>query len=104
MVDRAGKVSEDRSAFTVVIAQASLIRAVTINPTTPLGPGDVLTVTMVGEPGGQAAFTIAGVVTDAPMAESPGQPGVYMGSYRIRSGDNPQNARVAGGLGGRGAA
>ena len=94
MVDRAGNVSEDRFAFTVVIAQASLIRAVTINPTTPLGPGDVLTVTMVGEPGGQAAFTIAGVVTDAPMAESPGQPGVYMGSYRIRSGDSAQNARV----------
>ncbi len=95
MVDRAGNVSEDRFAFTVVIAQASLIRAVTIDPTIPLGPGDVLTVTMVGEPGGQAAFTIAGVVTDVPMAESPGgQPGVYMGSYRIRSGDSARNARV----------
>src|SRR3990170_687523 len=34
MVDRAGNVSEDRFAFTVVIAQAALIRAVTINPTT----------------------------------------------------------------------
>ncbi len=102
LVDRAGNAAEDRFGFTVIVAQTALIRGVTINPTTPLRPGDVLTVTMVGEPGGQAAFTITGLVTDVPMAESSSQSGVYIGLYRIRSGDVAQNARVTVRLAARG--
>lgn len=92
--DRAGNETDDAWTFTIGQVQGALIRSVTVNPTTPLQAGQVLTITMTGEPGGQASFTIEGVAENIPMAEAGNQPGTYFGSYTVRSGDRAQNARI----------
>lgn len=92
--DRAGNATEDSYAFTIGSVEGSLIRSVTVNPTTPLQAGQVLTITMVGEPGGQASFSIEGVADNIPMAEATNQPGVYFGSFTVRPQDNVQNSRI----------
>ncbi len=92
--DRAGNEAADSFRFTIGVPQGSLIRAVTLNPTTPLQPGQTLTVTALGESGAQAFFSIEGVVDSVPMVEVAGQPGVYVGQYLVRAQDNVQNARV----------
>lgn len=94
LVDRVGNSRDDRYTFRIALAQGALIRSVTVNPTTPLRAGDVLTVTMTGEPGGQAFFTIEGIAERLPMAEATNQPGVYFGSYTVRQGNLAQNARI----------
>ncbi len=43
--------------------------------------GDVLTVTMKGEAGGYASFSIEGVAADVPMTEV--EPGTYRGTYTV---------------------
>ncbi|WP_025322891.1 Ig-like domain-containing protein [Deferrisoma camini] len=43
--------------------------------------GDVLTVTMKGEAGGYASFSIEGVAADVPMTEV--EPGTYRGAYTV---------------------
>jgi hypothetical protein len=92
LADRAGNVTRDRYQFAVAAPEASLIRSVTVNPTT-LQVGDVLTVTAVGQPGGQAFFRIEQVSQDVPMHES--QPGVYVGTLAMPARDRVyENARV----------
>ncbi len=61
-----------------------LIKSVTINPTTVLNVGDVLTVVMTGAPGGEATFAIQGLQASAPMRESK-TPGLYLGTYAAQS-------------------
>jgi len=68
--------------FTIV-PSTDVIKSVTINPTTVLKAGDVLTVVMTGAPGGEAAFAIAGLQESVPMRESR-TPGLYLGSYTPR--------------------
>lgn len=94
LADRAGNVTDDQFEFRIMIAQASPIRSVTINPARPLRAGDVLTVTMTGDAGAQAAFRIEGISDWIPMAEVQNQPGTYVGAYTVRPGDNAQNARI----------
>lgn len=96
LADKAGNVTDEEYAFTTAVPQASLIRSVTVSPTTPLRPRDVLTVRMLGEPGGQASFTIEGVEENIPMTEAADQRGVYVGSYTIRRREQgaAQNARI----------
>ncbi len=96
LVDRAGNRLDDDWPFTIAPAQGSLINSVTVNPTTSLTAGEVLTVTATGQPGAQATFSIEGVANaqNLAMAEAGNQPGVYFGSYTVRPGDNVQNARV----------
>jgi hypothetical protein len=62
---------------------ADLIKSVTINPTTVLNAGDLLTVVMTGAPGGEATFAIQGLQASAPMRESQ-TPGLYLGTYAAR--------------------
>jgi hypothetical protein len=96
LADRAGNVTQEEYVFATAVPQTSLIRSVTVRPVTPLRPRDVLTVTMRGEPGGQASFTIEGVEENIPMTESATQRGVYVGSYTIRPRERvaAQNARI----------
>jgi hypothetical protein len=89
--DRAGNQTADTFAFTIGVVQGSLIRAVTVNPPTTVQPGQVFTVMAVGEPGGQATFSVEGVVSNVPMAET--QPGVYVGQFTAGT-QTAQNARV----------
>lgn len=82
--DKAG--NEVRGAWTFTIASVSdVVRTLTHNANRALEPGDTMQVTLVGEPGGTATFSIGRSVVDRPMREvSPGQ---YVGEYVIRKGD-----------------
>ncbi len=92
--DRAGNQTNDEWAFTIGAVQGSLIRAVSVNPTTPLQAGQTLTVTALGESGSQASFTIEGVQQNIPMAEVSGQPGVFVGQFVVQPQHSIQNARI----------
>jgi hypothetical protein len=94
LVDRAGNVTDDQFTFRVVLQQATLIRSVTAQPTTPLRAGDVLTLVVTGESGGQATFRVEGVTDWRPLVETANQPGTYVGTYAIRPGDDAQGARI----------
>jgi hypothetical protein len=89
--DHAGNQTTDTYAFSIGVVQGALVRAVTVNPTTNLRSGQVITVTAQGEPGGQATFSIEGVVSNVAMTEA--QPGVYVGQFTVGT-QNIQNARV----------
>lgn len=93
--DRAGNVTDERYSFTIGDSSALGIRSVTLNPTAPLraGDGEVLTVTMAGEPAGSATFWIEGVTQPIAMAELRDRPGTYVGSYTAGS-SSVANARV----------
>lgn len=94
LADRAGNTTDDQFEFRIAIVQTSLIRSVTVNPARPLRAGDVLTVTMTGDPSAQAAFRIEGIGDWIPMGEAQNQPGTYAASYTVRPGDTAQNARI----------
>lgn len=82
--DRAG--NTERTSWTFTIAPSDeLIKSVTINPTTALRSGDVLTMVMTGVPGGEASFTIEGLPGPVPMRESR-TPGLYFGTYEAQRG------------------
>lgn len=59
-----------------------------------LRPGDQLTVTMTGEPGSQARFSILGAINDVTMREV--SSGRYEGSLRITEGMNVNNGTLVG--------
>lgn len=96
LADKAGNVTNEEYTFTTSVSRTSLIHSVTVSPTTPLRARDVLTVRMLGEPGGQASFTIEGVEDDIPMAEAANQRGLYVGSHTIQRREQgaAQNARI----------
>ncbi len=56
--------------------------------------GDIITVTLRGEPSGIAYFDIAGVAVDVPMPEDPSAPGTYIGYYTAVAGKNVRDAIV----------
>jgi hypothetical protein len=62
----------------------------------PVRDGEKLVATLTGTPGGQATFSIPGVVDAVPMNEV--SPGVYRGSYTVLPGLSVQNASVLGRL------
>jgi hypothetical protein len=93
LADQAGNTTRDRYSFVIGTLQGALIRSVTINPAL-VRPGEQLSVTVVGDPGGQAAFRVDGITGNIPMTEVAGQPGVYVGSYIVSSQNSVQNARV----------
>lgn len=66
-----------------VVAPTGLITSVTINPASALTRDDVLTVVMVGAPGGRASFAVEGVRGEVAMRES-GTKGTYFGTLRVR--------------------
>ncbi len=68
---------------------APAVTSMTQDATRPLRAGDVLTAILTGTPGGQASFTIPGVVENVPMRE--GAAGVYTGAFTV-----PKNVSVAG--------
>jgi hypothetical protein len=67
-----------------------------VSPREPLRAGETLTVTLVGTPGGRATFSIGDTIRDVPMTER--QPGVYVGTFTVRPGDDVTNAPVFGRL------
>ncbi len=59
-----------------------------------LHPGDVVTITLVGTPGGKASFDITGIVNGIPMSEI--TTGKYEGNYTIKSSDKGKDLVVIG--------
>jgi hypothetical protein len=57
--------------------------AVTHDATGVLYPGDVLTVTLTGPPGGEATFDVGDWEQDIPMVEEPGNPGRYRSAVEV---------------------
>jgi len=68
------------------------ISSITHRATTPLGIGAKLIVTMQGQAGGFATFTIAGMATTTMT----GVNGTYTGTYTIQQGDNIINGTITG--------
>lgn len=59
-----------------------------------LSAGDTFFVTAWGPTGGTATFSIPGLRSDLPMAESGKRPGLYIGSYTVQPGDSVTNGSV----------
>jgi hypothetical protein len=73
-----------RSEWTFQVAPPrELISSITINPASALTRDEVLTVVMLGAPGGKAVFAIDGIPGVVPMRESQTL-GVYFGSLPVR--------------------
>ncbi|MHC9544847.1 MAG: copper amine oxidase N-terminal domain-containing protein [Vulcanimicrobiota bacterium] len=73
------------------------ISSVSHNASGPLQPGNVLTVTIIGDAGGTATFDIAGIAVNLPMTET--SQGMYSGNYRIpETAGNIRNASIFGRL------
>lgn len=76
-------VQQTEWTFTIV-PSSDLIKSVTITPTTVLKTGDVLTVVMTGDPGGEATLAIEGLQEPVAIRESR-TPGLYLGTYTARA-------------------
>jgi parallel beta-helix repeat protein len=59
-----------------------------------LQPGDYFKVAMVGDAGQEASCSIPPLITNLPLREK--QPGIYIGSYRIKTKDRLPNGRLVG--------
>lgn len=90
--DRAGNETASNWSFSIGVATGSLIQAVTVNPPTPLVPGQVVTVTAIGQAGGRATFSVEGLAGEVAMTET--QPGLYVGQFTVRPEHVVANARV----------
>jgi hypothetical protein len=94
LVDRAGNQTNSSWSFRIATQSGSLIQSVSVSPTTALRAGDRLTITVVGESGARATFSIEGIAQNIEMSEATGQPGVYVGSYTVRPADNAAEAKI----------
>jgi len=94
VADRAGNEQSARSTFTVLPGREGLV-SLSHSAEQPLEPGETLTVTLKGEPGGRAVFDIAGTGVGAQgIAMTETSPGTYVGRYVVRPGDRAFNAPV----------
>jgi hypothetical protein len=53
-----------------------------------LAAGKTFTVTMEGDPGNKAYFSVGDGIWKVPMQEEPGTPGLYKGAYTVKPGDS----------------
>ncbi len=65
---------------------------ISFNSAGPLKAGDVLVINFKAQPGGQAQFTIPGIIGDVSMAEI--DAGTYRGEYKVRIGDSMIRQRI----------
>ena len=65
-----------------------IISSVEVSSASPHIKGDILELTMTGEPGGTGFFDIGTMKRGVLMIEDDTQPGTYSGSYIIETGDN----------------
>lgn len=85
VADAAGNTARQTWSFNVTDAK-SVITSLDVSGSSELDPGDVITVTMKGEPGGTASFAIGKKIASVAMAESPA--GTYVGRYTIKKTDD----------------
>ncbi len=86
-MDRAGNPVTKTWTFQVM-SNRDAIKDFTFDggPGQDMRPGSEVTFTLVGDPGGQATFSVGDRVMDRPMRET--SPGKYVGTYTIRRNDN----------------
>ncbi|MGQ9609334.1 MAG: choice-of-anchor D domain-containing protein [bacterium] len=89
LTDLIGNSSIDTSQKVTIDTKAPEITSVNVTGS-PGKAGETIKVTMIGEPGGKAKFSIANVISDQPMTEMTS--GNYSGSYVITEGINVTNA------------
>jgi hypothetical protein len=71
------------------------IQSVNISGVPARKAGDVITVNLLGEAGGVATFSIAGIMQNIQMLEDTESPGAYSGSYIAPEGLNVKEAKLA---------
>ena len=71
------------------------IQSVNVSGVPARKAGDVITVNMLGEAGGVATFSIAGIMQNIQMLENTESPGTYTGSYIAPEGLNVKEAKLA---------
>lgn len=82
-------------ALAVPAAPRAVVESVEMSPRDGFGAGDVLRFRVEGTPGAEVRAEVPGVVRELPLREV--RPGVYVGRYTIRRGDDPDafdDARV----------
>lgn len=89
--DHAGNVTDVEWSFGVAKA-APKIRSLTHDSVVKPRPGDVINVRLEGDPGGRAVFYIGVDRRDLPMTEK--EPGIYLGSYTVRQGEDLGGMKV----------
>jgi len=82
LTDSVGNVGVDTSQRVSIDTTSPEIASVSISGA-PVKPGETIGVTMVGEPGGKAQFSIANMVENIPMEEDMENPGIYKGTYTV---------------------
>ncbi|MCL5773138.1 MAG: copper amine oxidase N-terminal domain-containing protein [Firmicutes bacterium] len=82
--------------WSFIVQTGATIQSVTHNATRPLVAGDVITVTMIGDSGGNATFDIGTYRVNIPMAEA--SAGRYVGNYTVQPADSFANAYIIGRL------
>ncbi len=91
LTDAIGNSSTDTTQRVTIDTKPPVITSVDISGS-PGKAGGIIKVSMKGEPGGTAKFSIAGVISDQPMTEMTS--GNYSGNYVIVEGINVTNAVV----------
>jgi hypothetical protein len=89
--DRAGNVTRRTWGFTVA-SRGDVIQSFTHTGDRNVEPGQVITFTLVGEPGGTATYTVGERLRRRPMTEV--EPGRYVGEYTVRRNDDFENEKV----------
>jgi len=89
--DQAGNQSQRAWSFPVRQGAAA-IQSVSHDADRPLKAGDVVTVTVKGQPRSKATFSIGEAATAVRLTET--SPGVYTGRYTVREGDQAARAPV----------
>ncbi|RYZ74664.1 MAG: copper amine oxidase N-terminal domain-containing protein [Proteobacteria bacterium] len=89
--DRTGNVAKQTWSFTVG-NQADVVRAFNTDGTGDVRPGDVISFTLVGDPGATVVANVKGKIKNLPLRET--RPGEYTGQYTVRSNDQFFNDKV----------
>lgn len=82
-------------ALAAPAAPRAEVESVSITPRDDVRPGDVVRLRVEGTPGADVRAEIPGIIRDLPLREV--RPGVYVGRYTVRRGDDPDafdDARV----------
>ncbi|RYG42021.1 copper amine oxidase N-terminal domain-containing protein, partial [bacterium] len=89
--DRTGNQARQSWDFTVG-DKADVVKSFEVDGTGDVRPGDVVTFTLIGEPGATVVANVGSKAKNIPLRER--QPGVYTGEYTVRSNDQFFNDKV----------
>lgn len=94
LTNTTGTTTTNEDEQVVIDTTPPVIESVVVSGSPARYAGDVIKVTMAGEPGGMASFSIPGAAENVSMTESAEQPGTYEGSYIAVDGLGVDKAKV----------